>query len=255
MATRAVHLELVSDLSTMQFFHAFMRFTSRRFYPTSILSDNGATFLAAREVIAKIAPIGTVHGLSKQALSLSKATGDATSRPLVFPAPLTAHSPTKGNPPPPLSVTLDHSRPIRATRGRAPQRFTPPPPGERPLRRRVHTRPASQPLADPSVLLDASVPPDGIAAAAQRARTKKGKRSLSHNQGSLSPDPRRSSAITQQMGRLSGNVPRPSYRRTKKSDQRTPVRQHLAAQAARKHGPEDAHASIAFRRFLTVNGV
>ena len=124
MATRAVHLEVVTDLSTMQFFHAFMRFTSRRFYPTSILSDNGATFLAAREVLAKIAPIGTVHGLSKQALSLSKAASDATSRPLVIPAPLTAHSPTKGNPPPPLSVTLDHSRPIRATCGRAPQRFT-----------------------------------------------------------------------------------------------------------------------------------
>ncbi|KAH7712564.1 Pao retrotransposon peptidase family protein [Aphelenchoides avenae] len=54
MTYRCVHLELCSDLSTEQFLHALRRFGSRREYPARILSDNGASFLTARQVINHI---------------------------------------------------------------------------------------------------------------------------------------------------------------------------------------------------------
>ncbi|KAJ0169328.1 hypothetical protein K1T71_015212 [Dendrolimus kikuchii] len=43
-ATRAVHLELVSDLSKEAFIAALGRFTARRGKPNTIFSDNGPTF-------------------------------------------------------------------------------------------------------------------------------------------------------------------------------------------------------------------
>ncbi|KAH7706708.1 Pao retrotransposon peptidase family protein [Aphelenchoides avenae] len=54
MTYRCVHLELCSDLSTEQFLHALRRFGSRREYPARILSDNGQSFLTARQVINQI---------------------------------------------------------------------------------------------------------------------------------------------------------------------------------------------------------
>ena len=39
-ATRAVHLELVSDLSTTTFMRCFRRFTARRGTPSRMISDN-----------------------------------------------------------------------------------------------------------------------------------------------------------------------------------------------------------------------
>lgn len=42
--TRAVHLELTSDLSTRTFLLAFQRFTSRRGIPSTVYSDNASTF-------------------------------------------------------------------------------------------------------------------------------------------------------------------------------------------------------------------
>ncbi|KAH7709397.1 hypothetical protein AAVH_23369 [Aphelenchoides avenae] len=54
LSVRAVHCELMTDLSTAQFFHVFNRFTARRSYPSEVLSDNGATFLAARQTINSI---------------------------------------------------------------------------------------------------------------------------------------------------------------------------------------------------------
>ena len=48
-STRAIHLEIVTDLSTETFLLAFRRFASRRSLPSIILSDNASTYLAAAE--------------------------------------------------------------------------------------------------------------------------------------------------------------------------------------------------------------
>ena len=51
---RAVHLDVVSDLSTQTFLNSFRRFTSRRGFPVKLISDNGKTFKSAAKVISKI---------------------------------------------------------------------------------------------------------------------------------------------------------------------------------------------------------
>ena len=52
--TRAVHLEVVSDLSVDTFLLAFRRFSSRKSLPRKMISDNASTFLAAAEDIQKL---------------------------------------------------------------------------------------------------------------------------------------------------------------------------------------------------------
>lgn len=52
-ATRAVHLEIVTDLSEETFIRAYKRFTARRSVPRIMLSDNGTTFKAAAERITR----------------------------------------------------------------------------------------------------------------------------------------------------------------------------------------------------------
>ena len=47
--TRAVHLEVVTDLSTETFLLAFRRFVSRKSLPQIVLSDNASTYLSAAE--------------------------------------------------------------------------------------------------------------------------------------------------------------------------------------------------------------
>ncbi|GFU76010.1 integrase catalytic domain-containing protein [Trichonephila clavipes] len=47
MATKAVHLEVVSDLSADAFLAAFQRFISRREKPTNMFSDNATNFKGA----------------------------------------------------------------------------------------------------------------------------------------------------------------------------------------------------------------
>ena len=47
LTTRAVHLELASDLSTDIFILALRRFIAGRGKPKEILSDNGANFIGA----------------------------------------------------------------------------------------------------------------------------------------------------------------------------------------------------------------
>lgn len=46
-ATKAIHLEATSDLSTATFLLAFQRFVSRRGCPNTIFSDNGTNFVGA----------------------------------------------------------------------------------------------------------------------------------------------------------------------------------------------------------------
>ena len=45
--TRAVHLEIVTDLTVEEFLQAFRRFSSRKSLPRLMLSDNASTYLAA----------------------------------------------------------------------------------------------------------------------------------------------------------------------------------------------------------------
>ena len=52
--TRAVHLDLIADLSTPTFLRCLKRFTARRGLPSKMISDNGKTFKAAAKVIEAI---------------------------------------------------------------------------------------------------------------------------------------------------------------------------------------------------------
>lgn len=54
MATRAVHLELVSNLSTDSFMATLKRFISRRGKPKNIFSDNGLNFVGTNNELHKI---------------------------------------------------------------------------------------------------------------------------------------------------------------------------------------------------------
>ena len=51
---RAVHLEIVVDLTVETFLLAFRRFSSRKFVPHTMLSNNAFTFLAAAEQLDKL---------------------------------------------------------------------------------------------------------------------------------------------------------------------------------------------------------
>ena len=49
--TRAVHLELLPDMTAQTFLKAFKRFSARRGIPLKMISDNGKTFVAAAQAI------------------------------------------------------------------------------------------------------------------------------------------------------------------------------------------------------------
>ncbi|GFT74393.1 integrase catalytic domain-containing protein [Trichonephila clavipes] len=53
-ATKAVHLELFSDLSTAAFLAALRRFIARRSCPSKIISDNGSNFKGASSHLRKL---------------------------------------------------------------------------------------------------------------------------------------------------------------------------------------------------------
>jgi hypothetical protein len=53
-STRAIHLELVTDLSTESFLQAFRRFASRRGLPALLLTDNAKTFKSASKEVQRI---------------------------------------------------------------------------------------------------------------------------------------------------------------------------------------------------------
>lgn len=54
MSTRAVHLELITSLSTEDFLLALKRFISRRGNPSVIYSDNGSNFLGAKNQLSEL---------------------------------------------------------------------------------------------------------------------------------------------------------------------------------------------------------
>ncbi|XP_077258485.1 uncharacterized protein LOC143895318 [Temnothorax americanus] len=54
LATKAVHLEVVSDLTTEAFLAAFKRFISRRGSPSSMHSDNGTNFKGASRQLSEL---------------------------------------------------------------------------------------------------------------------------------------------------------------------------------------------------------
>jgi len=51
--TKAVHLEVCSDLTTEAFFAAFTRFVGRRGLPSKVYSDNGRNFVGASKVLQR----------------------------------------------------------------------------------------------------------------------------------------------------------------------------------------------------------
>ena len=53
LSTRAVHIELVGNLSTNNFILALRRFISRRGHPKNIFSDNETNFTGAQRELAK----------------------------------------------------------------------------------------------------------------------------------------------------------------------------------------------------------
>ena len=52
--SRAIHLEVVTDLTVETFLLAFRRFTSRRSLPKVVVSDNASTYLAAAEELQQL---------------------------------------------------------------------------------------------------------------------------------------------------------------------------------------------------------
>ena len=52
--TRAIHLELVTDMTSDTFLRAFRRFAARRSLPSHMISDNQTTFIAAAEEIQNL---------------------------------------------------------------------------------------------------------------------------------------------------------------------------------------------------------
>ena len=54
MVTRAVHLEVVSDLTSVAFLAAFRRFVARRGLCNVIYSDNGTNFQGAEAELRRL---------------------------------------------------------------------------------------------------------------------------------------------------------------------------------------------------------
>lgn len=59
--SRAVHLDVVSDLSTETFIRCLKRFAARRGLPQLFLSDNGKTFKAAEKYVSSVFKDETVQ--------------------------------------------------------------------------------------------------------------------------------------------------------------------------------------------------
>jgi len=53
-STRAIHLELATDMSAETFIRCLRRLTARRGVPETIVSDNAKTFKSVAEVLSKV---------------------------------------------------------------------------------------------------------------------------------------------------------------------------------------------------------
>ena len=60
-STRAVHLEIVTDLTEEQFILAFRRFSSRKSLPKIMLSDNATTYVASAKEIDRLTSSPTLQ--------------------------------------------------------------------------------------------------------------------------------------------------------------------------------------------------
>lgn len=80
LVTRALHLELVSDLSTESFIAAFRRFVGRRGKCKILMSDNGTNFVGAQRELKSLAEM-----LQSQHLS-NKFLADGTEWKLIPPS-------------------------------------------------------------------------------------------------------------------------------------------------------------------------
>ena len=58
--TRAVHLEIVSNLTEHSFIQAVRRFSSRKSLPKTLISDNATTFIAGSEELKRLCKSQTV---------------------------------------------------------------------------------------------------------------------------------------------------------------------------------------------------
>ena len=68
--TRAIHLEIVQDLSAQTFLLAFCKFAAWRFLPSIMISDNGSTYLSAAEELHSLMQLPEVkEELSKKEVS------------------------------------------------------------------------------------------------------------------------------------------------------------------------------------------
>ena len=62
---RAIHLELVGDLSSVSFINAFRRFAARRSCPRKLISDNGSNFVGAEPILREIFDAPEVRNMLK----------------------------------------------------------------------------------------------------------------------------------------------------------------------------------------------
>jgi len=54
LSTKAIHLELVTDLTSAGFLAAFRRFSGRRGHISDLYSDNGTNFIGAKTELAEL---------------------------------------------------------------------------------------------------------------------------------------------------------------------------------------------------------
>lgn len=74
-ATKAVHLELASDLSTPAFLGAYRRFVARRGHPAVIFSDNGTNFVGANHYLQDLRKLLVSPKHQESLIDVASATG------------------------------------------------------------------------------------------------------------------------------------------------------------------------------------
>ena len=75
MATKAIHLELVSDLTSDAFIAALKRFIARRGIPDQIFSDNGTNFRRASSTLHELYKLFQSNGFEQTTQDFTSAQG------------------------------------------------------------------------------------------------------------------------------------------------------------------------------------